>query len=144
DGRVELLKSFSMSKSVAPSSAPVQPTLTQGGSGTPSQANANSQSKTNDRAKMSPPASMVVRKGSDGRAVASAEPIASPKIEVAATNAPITTVPDETRTESWDTESFRFAVAVAEAGYFLLLLIAILLLLMYSLKRRRRRAQAQD
>jgi len=144
DGRVELLKSFSMSKSLAPSSAPVQPTFTQGGSATPSQANANSPSKTNERPKMSQPASMLVRKAGDGGAVASAESVASPKIEVASTNAPIATVPDETRTESWDTENFRFAVAVAEAGYFLLLLIAILLLVMYFLKRRRRQAQEQD
>jgi prepilin-type N-terminal cleavage/methylation domain-containing protein/prepilin-type processing-associated H-X9-DG protein len=144
DGRVELLKGFPLSKSQAPSSAPVQPTFTQGGSGTPSQAIANSPSKTNERPKMSQPASMGVRKAGDGGAVASAESVASPKIEIISTNPPQATVPHETRTESWDTEKFRFAVAVAEAGYFLLLLIAILLLLMYFLKRRRRQAQGQD
>jgi len=56
----------------------------------------------------------------------------------------LATVADEAKTESWDTESFRFAVAVAETGYFLLLLIAILLLLMYFLKRRRRQARERN
>ena len=66
------------------------------------------------------------------------------EIEIISTNAPLATVPDETRTEAWDTENFRFAVAVAKAGYFLLLLIAILLLLMYFLRKRRRQSQGQD
>ena len=93
---------------------------------------------------MSQPPSMVGRKAGDGGAVASAESVASPKIEIVSTNAPLATVPDETRTESWDTENFRFAVAVAEAGYFLLLLIAILLLVTYFLKRRRREAREEN
>ena len=93
---------------------------------------------------MPQPASTVARKSSDGGAVRSVESIAAPKIEPMSTNAPLATVADEARTESWDTENFRFAVAVAEAGYFLLLLIAILLLLMYFLKKRRRQPKEQN
>ena len=137
DGRVELLKSFSLSKSAGPSSGPGQPTVTPGGRGTASQATANSRQKTNEQPTMPQPASTVARKSGDGGAVRSVESIAAPKIEPMSTNAPLATVADVARTESWDTENFRFAVAVAEAGYFLLLLIAILLLLMYFLRRRR-------
>ena len=50
---------------------------------------------------------------------------------------------EELQADSWDTENFRFVVAMAESGYFLLLLIAILLLLRYFLKRRRQQAQGQ-
>jgi prepilin-type N-terminal cleavage/methylation domain-containing protein/prepilin-type processing-associated H-X9-DG protein len=144
DGRVELLKSFSLSKSAGSTSGPGQPTVTPGGSGTASQANANSRQKTNEHPTMSQPASTVVRKAGEGGGVRSVESIAAPKIEPVSTNAPMATVADEARTESWDTEGFRFAAAVAEAGYFLLLLIAILLLLMYFLKKRRQQSQEQD
>jgi prepilin-type processing-associated H-X9-DG protein len=144
DGRVELLKSFSLSKSAGSSSGPRQPTVTPGGSSTASQANENSRPKTNEHPKISQPAPTVLRKSGDGGVVRSVESIAAPKIEPVSTNAPLVTVADETRTESWDTEGFRFAVAVAEAGYFLLLLIAILLLLMYFLKKRRQQNQGQD
>lgn len=143
DGRVELLKSFSVSKSVAPPSPPMQAS-TRSGSATPSQANANSPPKTTGRPEMSQPASTVFRKAGEGAAIASADSDSSPKIEVASTNTPIPTVPHENRSESWDTDNFRFVVAAAEAGYLLLLLIAILLLLMYFLKRRRRRAREED
>lgn len=145
DGRVELLRSFSLSKSTGPASAPIQPTSTQGGSrGTTSQAGAISGSKTNERLALSQPASAPSRIAVGAAPSRSTESIAPPRIEPVVTNLPLTKVPDETRTESWDTESFRFTVAVAEAGYFLLLLIAILLLLMYFLKRRRRQASAED
>ena len=144
DGRVELLRSFSLSKSAGSSSGPGQPTVTSGGGGTASQANANSSPKTNEQPTRSQPASTVARKSGEGGVVQSVESIAAQKIEPISTNMPLATIADEARTESWDTESFRFAVAVAEAGYFLLLLIAILLLLMYFLKKRRRQSQGQN
>jgi hypothetical protein len=92
---------------------------------------------------MSQPGSTALRKSGDGGEVRFVESIVAARIEPVSTNAPLATVADETRTESWDTEGFRFAVAVVEAGYFLLLLIAILLLLMYFLKKRRRQAEEQ-
>jgi len=144
DGRVELLRRVPLSKSVNPSSGPGQTTAMSGGSGAASPASANSRPNTNERLTMSQPAWTVLRKSGDVGPVRSAESIAAPKIESVSTNMPLATVPDETRIESWDTEGFRSAVAVAEAGYFLLLLIAILLLLMYFLKKRRRQAQGQN
>jgi len=143
DGRVELLRSFSLSKSVAPASAPGQPALTRSGSGTAAQTNATSRTKTDVQPTMKQ-ASAGLRKTDGSGAARSVDSGAAAKIESVSTNEPLTAVADETRTESWDTEGFRFAVAVAEAGYFLLLLIANLLLLMYFLKRRRRQAQDQN
>jgi hypothetical protein len=90
------------------------------------------------------PASTFARKSGDAGSVGSVESIAALKIESVSTNMPLAAVADGTRTESWDTEKFRLAVAVAEAGYVLLLLIAILLLLMYFLKKRRRQAKEQN
>jgi prepilin-type N-terminal cleavage/methylation domain-containing protein/prepilin-type processing-associated H-X9-DG protein len=144
DGRVELLRSFSMSKSAGPVSAPGQPALTQGRSSTAAQPNANSSRNTKQKPAMSHPASTVLRRSADGSSVRSVESIAAAKIEPASTNGMVATVSDDAGTESWDTESFRFTVAVAKAGYFLLLLIAILLLLMYFLKRRRRKARERN
>ena len=62
----------------------------------------------------------------------------------ASTNAQTTQAAFDGQTESWDTERFRFAVAIAEAGYFLLLLLAVLLLLWYFLKKRRRQAEDRN
>jgi prepilin-type N-terminal cleavage/methylation domain-containing protein/prepilin-type processing-associated H-X9-DG protein len=144
DGRVELLKGFSINRSTGPSSAPEHPTLTQGGRGTAAKSNTTSRPKTNGQPTMPQSGSTMLRKSGDGGTVRSVEAIGAARIEPVSTNATLAAVPDGTRTESWDTESFRFAVAVAEAGYFLLLLIAILLLLMYFLKQRRRHAPEQS
>ena len=144
DGRVELLKSFSVNRSAGPPTGLGRPTVTPGGSGMASQASANSPPKTDERPTMSQSASAVLRKSGDRGAVRSVESLAAPKTEPVSTNAPLATVADEARTESWDTENFRSIVAVAKAGYLLLLLLAILLLLMYFLRKRRRQRQGQD
>src|SRR6266496_2674690 len=102
DGRVELLRSFSMSKSVVPASAPGQPALKRGGSGTPAQTNAASQPKTDGQPTMTQ-ASAVVRKSDGGGAVRAVDSGGAAKIESVSTNEPLTAVPDETRTESWET-----------------------------------------
>ena len=141
DGRVELLKSFFVNRSAGPSTGRGPPTVTPGGSGMASQASANSPPKTDGRPTMSQSASAVLRKPGDGGEVRSVESIAAPKIEP---NAPLATVADEARTESWDTENFRSIVAVAKAGYLLLLLLAILLLLMYFLRRKRIRTRQSE
>ena len=88
-------------------------------------------------------ASTSAKKPGDRVSAYGVEPGKTRKTSAVSTNAPTPAVAEELQADSWDTENFRFVVAMAESGYFLLLLIAILLLLRYFLKRRRQQAQGQ-
>ena len=143
DGRVELLKSFSMSRTAAAPPGQAAPGPTPGG-GPGSRGNPDPRAKVPEKPERPQTASRAAPISADHVSVQSAEITVASRPESISTNAPVAAVPDEVRTDSWDTENFRFALAVAEAGYFLLLLIAILLLLLYFLKKRRQQAQNQD
>jgi prepilin-type processing-associated H-X9-DG protein len=132
DGRIELLKSFSVTKSKAVT--PVRSAMTR-------ERIANSRSKTNEppAGSRSPALSAPEKSGDHGLARAD-EPIDA-LTESLRANPPVLNVSEEARLESWDTETFRFVLAVIQAGYFLVLLIAILLLAMYFLRQRRHRAR---
>ena len=137
DGRVELLKSFSMSRTVAAPPRQTAPGPTPG-VGPRSQGNPE-RAKVPEKPERPRPVARPAPKSADRVSVRSVEKTVASGPESISTNAPVAAVADEV--DSWDTENFRFVLAVAEAGYFLLLLIAILLLLLYFLKKRR---QNQD
>src|SRR5438132_815449 len=143
DGRVELLKSFSMSRTVAAPPGQAAPGPTPGG-GPGSQGSPEPRVKVPEKPERPQTAARVAPKSADRVSARSVEITVASRPESISTNAPVAAVPDEVRTDSWDTENFRFVLAVAEAGYFLLLLIAILLLLLSFLKKRRQQAQNQD
>ena len=129
DGRVELLKSFSASKTGP--SAPASLTVHSGGGGTTSRVKPNARPTVSE-------STLMIAPESGGRiAVRPAESFEAPKPQFPSTNATVVTVAGPTQPESWDTEDFRFMVTVAKSGYLLLLLLAILLLLRYFLRRRR-------
>ena len=140
DGRVELLKSFSMSRTVAAPPGQTAPGPTPG-VGPRSQGNPE-RAKVPEKPERPRPVARPAPKSADRVSVRSVEKTVASGPESISTNAPVAAVADEV--DSWDTENFRFVLAVAEAGYFLLLLIAILLLLLYFLKKRRQQAQNQD
>jgi prepilin-type N-terminal cleavage/methylation domain-containing protein/prepilin-type processing-associated H-X9-DG protein len=143
DGRVELLRSFSVSKMVSlPAVSSARPTTTPDDRGTASSENTKPRSGTPEKQAM--PRSTTTRISNDAGPVPSAEGTDAHKGQSTVTNAPISRVADEGQTESWNTEGFQFAVAAAEAGYFLLLLVAVLLLLWYFLKKRRRQAEDRN
>lgn len=135
DGRVELVKSLLASKTVSPQ-GPARPTIISGGGGTAGNANARPKNREN------PPVpkytSTIARESGARVTIRPAVSTAAPKALSPSTNAPVAPVSAQTQTESWDTENFRFIVAVAKAGYLLLLLLAILLLLLYFVRKRRR------
>ena len=141
DGRVELLRSFSMNKPVGTSPGPVKSGPTPVG-GTP-QKSAHPRATPSEKEGTPKSASTSATKPSDRVPAYGVEPGKTQTTTAVSTNAPTAAVAEEIQADSWDTENFRFVVAVAEAGYFLLLLIAILLLLRYFLKRRRQQAQGQ-
>ncbi|PYM10673.1 MAG: hypothetical protein DME18_15770 [Verrucomicrobia bacterium] len=140
DGRVELLTSFSMSKTAGPGPGQTPPGPTPGG-GTASQGNSGPEAKVPGTPARSQPASTVAPKPVEGVSARSLATNVASRSESASTNAPGAAVADEVQTDAWDTENFRFALAVVEAGYFLLLLVAILLLLLYCLKKRHQPSQ---
>jgi len=143
DGRVELLKSFSVTRTVAAPAGTTGPGSTPvGGAAIPG--NANSPSRTPQTPATPQSKSGLARNSSEPVANRSADTAARPNPVKAAADRPAATVATETRTDAWDTETFRFVVAVAESGYFLLLLIAILMLIRYLLDKRRRQAQRQN
>ena len=141
DGRVELLRSFSMNKPVGASPGPVK-------SGPPPigetpQKSAHPRATPSEKEGTPKSASTSATKPVDRVSAYGVEPGKTQTTTAVSTNAPTAAVAEEIQSDSWDTENFRFVVAVAEAVYFLLLLIAILLLLQYFLKRRRQQAQGQ-
>ena len=141
DGRVELLRSFSMNKPVGATLGPVKSGPAPVG-GTP-QKSASPRATPSEKAGTPQSASTSVVKSGDRVSVSPVEPGKTRKTSTVSTNASTSAVVEELQPDPWDTENFRFVVATAGAGYFLLLLIAILLLLRYFLKRRRQQKQGQ-
>jgi prepilin-type processing-associated H-X9-DG protein len=146
DGRVELLRDFSVRASgvpipAAPSSSGASATQEPGGSAPP---------------RGGPPA-LAGRRGSADTTLAvgaKTEITRSPAPSGAAlakvpsasgsTNVTWTVETNSQATAEWDTENFRLFVTIAKGGYLLLVLWAVVLLLLYFLKKRRRAARRSD
>jgi prepilin-type processing-associated H-X9-DG protein len=142
DGRVELVKSFSVSRPGGPVPGGPVPSLQQQ---RPSARRDGSLTRPTDGSGPARSSTATSSQTGAGRTVRTSEAAAvEHAINVATTNAPVLTKVDDAQVEARDTENFRLVMAVAEAGYFLLLLLAILLLVMHFSKKRRRRAEQTE
>jgi len=140
DGRVELVKSFSVRRTGTPS----QGGAAQGGT---TKGGVERSDKPNEGDKGRSIGSTVSASSHNGIGASRPEtPSVSTKAApiLVSSNVAWTIETKSPPAEEWDTDRFRVFVTIVQAGYAVLLLWALVILLLYFLKRRRQRAIRQS